>query len=76
MDFVVLRADVDPLWLPRWLALLVLSVAVMAFLFGYEPFKLYFDNKRGEAIRFFAKTLGFFALFAAIFLLSLLAISF
>jgi len=43
------------------LGLLVLSVATMSFLFGYEPFCLYFDNKKEEALVFFGKTIGTFA---------------
>lgn len=43
------------------LSLFTLSTAIMAFLFFYEPFKLYFDNKRKEALTYFTKTLGFFS---------------
>ena len=54
------------------LALLVLSVAVMGFLFVYEPLRLFIENKRQEAVSFFGKTIGFFACFIVI----LLALSF
>lgn len=50
------------------LSLFVLSAAVMAFLFFYQPFRLYFDNKKQEALAFFGKTVGFFALFVALFM--------
>ncbi len=43
------------------LSLFVLSAAVMAFLFFYQPFKLYFDNHRKEALVYFMKTVGYFA---------------
>ena len=54
------------------LSLLVLSVAVMGFLFVYEPLRLFIENKRQEAVSFFGKTIGFFACFIVI----LLALSF
>jgi len=50
------------------LSLLVLSVAVMAFLFGYRPFQLYFDNRKQEALRFFATTVLTFAFLVAIYI--------
>ena len=57
------------------LSLFVLSAAVMAYLFIYEPLKLHLDNQRREAIIFFAKTVATFACFVAIFLGILLYIS-
>jgi len=48
------------------LSLLVLSVAVMAFLFFYEPVQLLIENRKQEALALFAKTLGFFACFVVI----------
>jgi hypothetical protein len=44
------------------LSLFTLSAAVMAFLFFYQPFKLYFDDQRKEALMYFSKTVGYFAL--------------
>lgn len=49
------------------LSLLVLSVAVMGFLFLSEPLYLLIENKKKEAIIFFAKTIGVFACFVIIF---------
>lgn len=43
------------------LSLFTLSAAVMAFLFFYQPFKLYFDNHKKEALAYFIKTVGYFA---------------
>jgi len=43
------------------LSLLVLSVAVMAYLFFYQPLILMMENKHAEAARFFLTTLGVFA---------------
>ncbi|HEX9608717.1 MAG TPA: hypothetical protein VGA06_00690 [Candidatus Paceibacterota bacterium] len=54
------------------LSLFVLSAAVMGFLFLYEPFSLYFEDKKPEALSFFLKTLGTFACFVALFLVILL----
>ncbi len=48
------------------LSLFVLSVAVMGFLFLSEPLQLLIEKKKQEAIIFFTKTVGFFALFAII----------
>lgn len=48
------------------LSLLVLSVAVMAFLFGYEPVHLYAQGRTQEAVAFFWKTVATFAGFTAV----------
>ncbi len=49
------------------LSLFVLSAAVMGFLFLSEPLYLLVENRKREAIVFFAKIVGFFACFVAIF---------
>ncbi len=54
------------------LCLFVLSAAVMGFLFLHEPFCLCFDNQKQQAVRFFLRTVGFFACFAMLFLVALL----
>ncbi len=43
------------------LSLFTLSAAVMAFLFFYQPFKLYFDNHKKEALIYFMKMVGYLA---------------
>lgn len=48
------------------LALFVLSVAVMGFLFLSEPLILYMEGQKREAILFFGKIVGAFACFVAI----------
>jgi len=58
------------------LSLLVLSVAFMGFVFFYEPFRLYMENQKKEAVSFFLKTIGFFAGFLIIFSLILLFLQF
>lgn len=58
------------------LSLFVLSAAIMGFLFLSEPFKLYLDNQKQEAVSFFGKTVGFFTCFIVIFVLALSLSSF
>ncbi|MDO8579529.1 MAG: hypothetical protein Q7R72_01505 [bacterium] len=58
------------------LSLFVLSTAVMGFLFIYEPFRLFFDNQKQQAVRFFLQTVGFFACFVALFVVIFLYTSF
>lgn len=49
------------------LSLFVLSAAVMGFLFLSEPLFLLVENRKREAVIFFAKVVGFFACFVIIF---------
>jgi len=42
-------------------SLFTLSAAIMAYLFGYNPGKLYFEGKREEAVKLFLKTVVAFA---------------
>lgn len=59
----------DNIFIPMaMLALLVLSVALMAFLFFYEPVLLLIEGKRTEAVKIFFGTLAIFAVIAVIFL--------
>jgi len=44
-----------------FLSLLTLSVAVMAFLFFYQPLMLFIEGKKKEAVSLFVKTVGIFA---------------
>ncbi len=54
------------------LSMLVLSAAVMGFLFLSEPLMLYLDGKKKEAVTFFGKTIGFFASFVLLLGISIL----
>jgi len=54
-----------------FLSLLTLSVAVMAFLFFYQPVMLFIEGKKKEAVNFFVKTVGIFAILTAIYLVLL-----
>ncbi|HEX5774685.1 MAG TPA: hypothetical protein VFY28_01845 [Candidatus Paceibacterota bacterium] len=49
------------------LSLFVLSAAVMGFLFLYQPFTLYFEDRKREALLFFGKTVGTFAFLTILF---------
>jgi hypothetical protein len=51
------------------LSLLTLSVAVMAYVFGYQPLILLLDNKRKEAISLFLKTVAIFGVITFILIL-------
>lgn len=42
------------------LSLLTLSVAVMAFIFFYQPLQLFIEGKKKEAVNLFTKTVGIF----------------
>ncbi len=57
-----LRNTPDTFFAPiTMLFVLTLSVAVMAFLFFYQPLLLLIDGKKKEALNLFAKTVGVFA---------------
>ena len=63
-----LKAHNDTIIIPMaMLSLFVLSAAVMGFLFLSEPLSLLVANKKKEAVVFFAKITGVFAVFVAIF---------
>lgn len=56
------------------LSLLVLSVAVMAFLFFFQPIQLYLDGERKQAASLFLKTLASFAVITALIFTTLFLI--
>ncbi len=53
------------------ISLLVLSAALMGYLFVGEPLRMYIDGQKKEALTFFWKTVGTFAVFALIFVILL-----
>jgi hypothetical protein len=55
-----------------FLSLLTLSVAMMAYLFFYQPIQLFIDGKKKEALDLFVKTVGVFAVFTLSVLILLL----
>lgn len=60
------EADVTILMPITMLSLLVLSAATMGYLFFFEPVRLALVGKTEEGVRFFMRTLGIFALYAAL----------
>jgi hypothetical protein len=67
-----LRNKPDTLFAPIIiLSLLTLSVAVMAFLFFYQPLLLFIEGKKKEAVNLFVKTVGIFAVFTLVVLILL-----
>ena len=64
----MLHSIEDNIFMPiSMLTLLVLSVAVMAFLFFYEPVLLLIEGKRSEAVKLLLSTIAIFAGFAVTF---------
>ena len=71
MNFVTqpLRDKPDTFFAPVMvLFVLTLSVAVMAFLFFYQPLLLFIEGKKKVAVNLFAKTVGIFAIMTTIVL--------
>ena len=74
MNFVTqpLKNKPDTFFAPVvFLSLLTLSVAVMAFLFFYQPILLFIDGQKKEAVNLFVKTTGIFAVITTIALILL-----
>lgn len=68
MTFVTqpLKSKPDTFFAPIvFLSVLTLSVAVMAFLFFYQPIQLFIEGKKKEAVNLFIKTVGVFAAITA-----------
>jgi hypothetical protein len=66
MNFVTqpLRNKPDTFFAPVIvLFILTLSVAVMAYLFFYQPLLLFIEGKKKAAVDLFVKTVGIFAVF-------------
>lgn len=65
-----LQVQEDNIFMPiSMLAMLVLSVAVMAYLFFYDPVLLLLDGKHPDAIKMFLGTIAVFAVLAVSFFL-------
>ncbi len=74
MNFVTkpLRNKPDTFFAPvTVLFVLTLSVAVMAYLFFYQPLQYFIQGKKKEAVDLFVKTVGIFAIFTALVLILL-----
>lgn len=71
MNFVTqpLKNKPDTFFAPvTVLFVLTLSVAVMAFLFFYQPLLLFIEGKKKDAVNLFVKTVGIFAALTAVVL--------
>ena len=67
-----LRNKPDTFFAPiTMLSVLTLSVAVMAYLFFYQPLQLLINGKKKEALSLFTKTVGVFAAITAVILILL-----
>jgi hypothetical protein len=53
------------------LSLLTLSVAVMGYLFFYQPLMLFIEGKKKQAVNLFVKTVGVFAVLTVVTLILL-----
>ena len=51
------------------LSVLTLSVAVMAYIFFYQPLQLFIEGKKKEAVNLFVRTVGVFGAITALVLL-------
>lgn len=74
MNFVTqpLRSEPDTFLGPIVvLFVLTLSVAVMAYLFFYQPLMLFINGKKKEALDLFLKTVGIFAIVTVVVLVLL-----
>jgi len=74
MTFVTqpLRNKPDTFFAPIvFLSLLTLSVAVMAFLFFYQPLLLFIEGKKKDAVNLFIKTVSIFAAITSVLLVLL-----
>lgn len=67
---------VVPMLIPiLMLSLFTLSAVVMSMIFFYEPFRMYFDGQKQEAVTLVVKTVGYFAAFAAVLLATTILIA-
>src|SRR4030043_2119518 len=74
MTFVTqpLKNKPDTFFAPiTFLSVLTLSVAIMAFLFFYQPLQLFIEGKKKDAVTLFVQTVGIFAAFTILALILL-----
>jgi Na+/serine symporter len=56
------------------LSLFTLSTAVMAYIFGYQPLRLFLEKKEKEAVSLFLKTVGIFGVTTIILVITYLLV--
>ena len=67
---VLVREKPDTILAPMaMLSLLVLSVALMGYIFFFRPALMYLDGQKREAVEFFTKTLVAFAVITGVIVL-------
>ncbi len=73
---VVLPGQKASVFIPMgMLGLLVFSVALMAYLFFYQPVLMLIEGEREKAVKLFLQTLGIFAVATGVvFLISIIAV--
>lgn len=74
MNFVTqpLKNKPDTFFAPvTFLSVLTLSVAVMAFLFFYQPLQLFIEGEKKEAVNLFTKTVSIFSVITIVALILL-----
>jgi hypothetical protein len=66
----------DSKWLGgiAFISLVTLSVATMGYFFAFKPLQMYLDGQKQEAVSFFLKTVGTFAVITVVLLLIAFAI--
>jgi len=65
----------ETIFLPMgFIATFVLSAALMAYLFFYQPLILFLEGRREEALRFFFRTVGTFAAATAVVIIIALVV--
>lgn len=64
------REKPDTIFAPMaMLSLLVLSVAFMGYVFFFQPVFMYLEGQKREAVQFFTKTIGTFAIITGLIVL-------
>ena len=65
-----------PLLIPMLLiSIFTLSAAVMGSIFFYQPFRMYFDGKKEEAVKLVAHTIATFAVLVVVLLVVVIALA-
>jgi Na+/serine symporter len=70
-----IQSNLDEIVMPIiMLSLFTLSTAVMAYIFGYQPLRLFLEKKEKEAVSLFLKTVGIFGVTTIILVITYLLV--
>jgi Na+/serine symporter len=70
-----IQSNFDEIVMPIiMLSLFTLSTAVMAYIFGYQPLRLFLEKKEKEAVSLFLKTVGIFGVTTIILVITYLLV--